>query len=128
MAGDPKKDWGPVPLGRRYTDEECFENILALWTHYGKQPVFDELKQAPSVVEPKAYILRWGGWRVALTAVVKHINESPELRAQSVQSAKHSIFQNDTPTNAEPIQRSISLALRYRVLARDKFRCAICET
>ncbi|MBL0039479.1 MAG: hypothetical protein IPP28_00165 [Xanthomonadales bacterium] len=39
-------------LGRRYTDEECFENILALWTHYGRQPIFGELKQPPSSVGP----------------------------------------------------------------------------
>ena len=116
----------PVPLGRRYTDEECFENILALWTHYGRQPIFGELKQPPSVVGPKAYILRWGGWRAALSAFVKRINESPELQTQPTQPAPPSNFQSDTPPNAEPVPRSISLALRYRVLVRDKFRCVIC--
>lgn len=116
----------PVPLGRRYTDDECFENILALWTHYGRQPHFGELKHPPSAVGPKAYIRRWGGWRAALSAFVKHINESPELRTQPAQPAPPSIVQRDTPTNAEPIPRSISLALRYRVLVRDKFRCMIC--
>ena len=50
----------PVPLGRRYTDEECYENILALWTHYGRQPHFGELKHPPSTVGPKAYILLQG--------------------------------------------------------------------
>jgi len=116
----------PVPLGRRYTDEECFENILALWTHYGRQPFFGELKQPPSVVGSKAYILRWGGWRAALSAFVKHINESPELRAQPAQPEPPTIFKRDTSTNAEPVPRSISLALRYRILVRDKFRCVIC--
>ena len=116
----------PVPLGRRYTDEECFENTLTLWTHYGRQPSFGELKCPPSVVGPKAYIRRWGGWRAALTAFVKRINESPELQDQPVQSAPSPAFQNDTPQYAEPVPRSISLALRYRVLARDKFRCVIC--
>lgn len=116
----------PVPLGRRYTDDECFENILALWTHYGRQPHFGELKHPPSAVGPKAYIRRWGGWRAALSAFVKHINESPELRTQPAQPAPPSIFQRDTPTNAEPVPRSISLALRYLVLVRDKFRCVIC--
>ena len=116
----------PVPLGRRYTDEECFENILTLWTHYGRQPNFGELKCPPSVVGPKAYIRRWGGWRAALTAFVKSINESPELQAQPVESVPSPVFQNDTPQYAEPVPRSISLALRYRVLVRDKFRCVIC--
>jgi AraC-like DNA-binding protein len=43
----------PVPLGRRYTDEECFENILALWSHYGRQPIFGELKQLRLLLDPK---------------------------------------------------------------------------
>jgi hypothetical protein len=119
----------PVPLGRRYTDEECFENILTLWTHYGRQPNFGELKCPPSVVGPKAYIRRWGGWRAALTAFVKSINESTELQAQPVQLVQPEpspVFQKDTPQYAEPVPRSISLALRYRVLVRDKFRCVIC--
>lgn len=116
----------PVPLGRRYTDEECFENILALWTHYGRQPFFGELKRPPSVVGPKAYIRRWGGWRAALSAFVKFINEAPDLPAQSIQPAPPAIFQSDTPHGPEPAPRSISLALRYRVLVRDKFRCVIC--
>jgi hypothetical protein len=40
----------PVPLGRRYNDEECFENIVQLWTHYGRQPNFRELNSPPSKV------------------------------------------------------------------------------
>lgn len=116
----------PVPLGRRYTDEECFENILTLWTHYGRQPNFGELKCPPSIVGPKAYIRRWGGWRAALAAFVKRINESSELQAQPVQSAPPPASQNDTPQYTEPVPRSISLALRYKVLVRDKFRCVIC--
>ena len=38
----------PVPLGRRYTDTECFENLVRL-THYGRQPSFAELNQRPSM-------------------------------------------------------------------------------
>lgn len=64
----------PVALGRRYTDEECFENIVALWTYYGRQPNFAELNQAPSTVGSKAYIRRWGGWRSALGAFIRHVD------------------------------------------------------
>ncbi len=116
----------PVPLGRRYTDQECFENILTLWTHYGRQPNFGELKHSPSIVGPKAYIHRWGGWRASLTAFVTEISESSELQTESVEPVQPPVFQNDHPKYAEPVPRSISLALRYRVLVRDKFRCVIC--
>jgi len=39
-------------MGRRYTDEECFENLVAVWTYYGRPPQHDEMKAPPSVVGP----------------------------------------------------------------------------
>ena len=113
----------PVPLGRRYSDEECFENVLALWTHKGRQPHFAELNRPPSTVGSKPYVLRWGGWRVALAAFVKRVNETEktiEARGETRQEPKPL----DSPTTAVP--RSISLALRYKVLSRDHFRCVTC--
>jgi len=52
---------------RGYTDEECFENILTVWTHYGRPPMYKEMRLPPSRVGPKAY-LRWGTWLKALEA------------------------------------------------------------
>ena len=76
----------PVPLGRRYTDEECYENTLTLWTHYGRQPHFGDLKRPPSTVGPKAYVRRWGGWRAALSAFVKQVNEPNDSSLGEVDS------------------------------------------
>jgi hypothetical protein len=114
-----------VPLGRRYTEEECFENILSLWTHYGRQPHFGELKHPPSTVGPKAYILRWGGWRAALSAFVAKVNDTsiPTVEPSDVEPMTDN--QRDA-TVETPTPRSIPLALRYKILCRDKFRCVIC--
>jgi 5-methylcytosine-specific restriction endonuclease McrA len=117
----------PVPLGRRYTDEECFENVLALWTHYGRQPHFGELKQPPSTVGPKAYIRRWGGWRAALLAFVKKVNDSTTtMTDQNV--VEPSIVSQEVSEEAVQVAtpRSIPLAMRYKILSRDRFRCVIC--
>ena len=109
----------PVALGRRYTDEECFENIVALWMHYGRQPNFAELNQAPSTVGSKAYIRRWGGWRSALGAFIRHVDQP-----SSVNTPPQDL---PAPEPAPPsAPRSISLSLRYKVLCRDHFRCVIC--
>jgi hypothetical protein len=115
----------PVPFGRRYTDEECFENILELWTHYGRQPHFGELKHSPSTVGPKAYIRRWGGWRAALSAFVKQVNDlnATFVEPVEVKSNKDSEIAEASEALAP---RSISMAMRYKILSRDKFRCVIC--
>lgn len=111
----------PVPLGRRYTDEECFENVLALWAHYGRQPHFAELNRPPSMVGSKAYVRRWGGWRAALAAFVKRVNETEKPQRAEISQEPSPL---DKPTTAVP--RSLGLALRYRVLSRDRFRCVTC--
>jgi 5-methylcytosine-specific restriction endonuclease McrA len=114
----------PSPLGRRYTDEECFENMLSLWVHYGRQPRFGELRRPPSTVGPKAYVRRWNGWRRALAAFVTRANQpsveiSPDDDAP-VSSAK----QTRKPRSDAP--RPLSLSLRWRILMRDGCRCVIC--
>jgi hypothetical protein len=114
----------PVPLGRRYTDEECFENILTLWTYYGRQPHFAELNQPPSRVGSKAYVGRWRGWRRALAAFIARANETPtELDDKQFEPPGDSATES-RPASITP--RSISLSLRYRVLLRDRFRCVSC--
>jgi hypothetical protein len=117
----------PVPLGKRYTDEECFENIVELWTHYGRQPNFRELNSAPSRVGSKAYVRRWGGWRPALGAFINYINQSsliPRREADATTEPSQSPLDSSKAPSSEP--RSLSLALRYKVLCRDRFRCQIC--
>lgn len=113
------------PLGRRYTDAECFENIVALWTHYGRQPNFAELKRPPSKVGPKAYIRRWGGWRAALAAFIDHMDVpgAEDLEVVQPRTEPQSAIEATPPAT---VSRSISLSTRYHVLVRDRFTCRIC--
>lgn len=117
----------PIPLGRRYTDEECYENIIALWAHYGRQPNFAELNKPPSKVGSKAYVLRWGGWRAALSAFIKYVNQEPNHTiATAPQTPSPALEMPAVKATSDNTPRSISLALRYNVLNRDRFRCVIC--
>lgn len=121
----------PVSSGRRYSDEKCFENIVALWTHYGRQPHFAELNQLPSTIGSKAYVLRWGGWRNALAAFIDYVNQQPQDSVDSQVEPPQEPGNQDETADVSAllpsfVQRSISLALRYKVLSRDRFRCTIC--
>jgi len=108
--------------GVRYTDEECYENLLALWTVLGRQPNYAELKSEPSTVGPKAYVLRWGSWRKALQAFIDRVNQ--DVPPETEQAETH-----DTPVVDEikikRTSRDIPLGLRYTVLKRDRFRCVL---
>lgn len=100
------------------SDEELFENILALWQHYGRQPRRSELSSDPSRISQQPYNRRFGSWMNALRAFVDYANGTgAELAEQDAGP-----FANGRRTTG----RSPSLRLRWRVLQRDNFKCCGC--
>lgn len=122
---------GVSALGKRYTDLHCYENILSLWTHYGRQPRFGELKIPPSTVGPKAYVRRWGSWRGALAAFVQWANAEEADDPDGEPSTQKAVTP-PTPSLAKvarllPEDRhEIPLKLKWKVHLRDRFRCLAC--
>jgi 5-methylcytosine-specific restriction endonuclease McrA len=114
--------------GRRYSEEECFENLLRVWTHYGRQPHHREMSLPPSEVGPKAYTTRWGTWIKALHAFVQQVNADMEVSEDSESSVQRSI-PSSTALPRRPDardRRDIPMGLRYTVLNRDRFKCVLC--
>jgi hypothetical protein len=119
-------------LGRRYTDEECFDNMLNVWTHHARPPSYQEMSEPPSEVGGKAYTKRFGTWNKALAAFVERVNQDREAEA---------LENDEPPVSTHPSQvtgpsqvtsrtaderRDISIGLRFRVLHRDRFKCVLC--
>lgn len=118
-------------LGRRYTDEECFDNLLAVWTHYRKPPEYREMGIPPSQVGGKAYVKRFKTWNKALAAFVERVNqdtgqeEERNLEVAAAETAERCQSPSPLPSSAEE-SRDIRLGLRFRVLHRDRFKCVLC--
>ena len=116
--------------GRRYTDEECFDNMLAVWTYYGRPPKYSEMGHPPSMVGGKAYMIRFGTWNKALAAFVERVNADPDEQTTLATPADNlAVTEPVAATRAQEIgrdKREISLGLRFRVLHRDRFKCALC--
>jgi hypothetical protein len=68
-----------VSHGRRHTEDEVFENLLDVWTHYGRPPTVSEMDRPPSTVGKNTYIHRYGGWRKALKAFVERANSEADV-------------------------------------------------
>jgi hypothetical protein len=113
--------------GRRYTDEECFENLLQVWTHLGRAPQYQEMKRPPSIVGPKAYIVRWKTWNRALHAFVQRVNSDNggEEGREELAGVEHGPC-GVKPSTTEEDDHNVRLGLRYKVLARDNFKCSLC--
>ncbi len=114
--------------GRRYTDEECFENLLAVWTHHGRAPLCREMRQLPSAVGPKAYIKRWGSWNKALSAFVERVEadypqEKKPVTPEPLAKRLPSPGVGQVP---DCDRHEIKLGLRYHIMVRDRFRCVLC--
>ena len=121
-------------LGKRYSDDDYFENLLKVWTHYGRQPIYREMDQSPSSIPSGAYESKWGTWTKALLAFIDRVNSDveggdsqpgrPKTEESRVVRRSSRRVKNPPQRNAED-QRTISLGLRYDVLRRDRFRCVI---
>ena len=96
-------------------DSRLFENLLALWQHYGRQPRRSELANEPSRISQSPYNRRFGGWTAALTAFVDYAN-SAELDSPAPKP-----LVGHRTSGREP-----SLRLRWKVLQRERFTCVAC--
>jgi hypothetical protein len=112
--------------GKRYADEECFENLLHIWTNLGRPPMYREMSSLPSTVGGKAYVKRWGTWNKALHAFANRVN-ADDLGANPPQSSAAPINVLKQSMALKPEDRhDIPLGLRWKVLSRDRFRCVVC--
>jgi 5-methylcytosine-specific restriction endonuclease McrA len=138
----------PLQKSRPYTIDEYLDNILTVWTHYGRQPRYGEMDEFPSRISAGAYEFKFGTWRRALRAFMEKVNtgrrdsQSCETDGSAVAisqdtSAKHAQSQSGTEINESvlskqdrkfrhKVTRALSLGMRYDVLRRDRFRCVRC--
>lgn len=121
-------------LGIRYSEDDYFENLLTVWTHYGRQPKYGEMSNPPSRIPANAYERKWGKWRSALVAFLERVNADTAIEAPkslAVVRERESVEKSTqrparAPRRGSEDQRTIKLGLRYEVLKRDRFRCFLC--
>ena len=121
---------------RRYSNEEYFENLLNVWTHHGRQPLYREMDEHPSMISSGAYENRFGSWRKSLEAFITKMNEDEPVSKQVAQEEKPDAKQIKAVKREEVTKpksrtsvgdkKGITLSLRYKILVRDKFKCSLC--
>lgn len=116
----------PVNHGRRYSDEDCFENLLKVWAHYGRPPKYQEMNIMPSSVGGKAYTVRWGTWNKAVHAFTARIDSEDEELAEGPDPRQATIDLRLGSKRKPEDNRDPRLGLRFKVLKRDRYRCVAC--
>jgi len=122
----------------RYTDDDYFENLVKVWTHYGRQPKYGEMDLPPSVISSGAYEHRWGKWTNGLRAFVEKMDSVTHdsdrsdkstavgLEGGEKQSSVILIESVDPPVAGRARSRTPSPRLQFLVMRRDNFKCQYC--
>jgi hypothetical protein len=111
------------------TDDQYFSNIEQLWRHFGRQPRYAEVSKPLSAYSAGAYERRFGSWRKALHAFINYIeasDTSPEATPTLPPATVEPAAATSAPGRVQESSRYISLRVRFFVMRRDGFKCAIC--
>lgn len=109
------------------SNEELFSELSRVWRLIGHRPSKDEWDHSEPCYSYTTYKTRFGGWINACAAFVEHTSESTNPSAVSSVSTGHQPISKAlaTPIDASE-RRGIPMKLRYKVLARDCFKCVSC--
>lgn len=120
----------------KITEQECFDEIERMWRLLGRQPTStDIIKTRICKYSIDTFKRRFGGWRKALEAFVVYINATDseyEPCVSELDANKKSANNKLEETNEEVAlpkhrtSRNINTRLRFKVLARDNFKCCAC--
>lgn len=112
---------------RKFTDEECYENLAKVWEHYGRSPHYREMFKPPSTIQAKTYVLRWGTWRRAKKDFFDWAeSEGTRLSPTQAESREPPAVAVISSRFVEADCREVRPALRFKVFLRDRFRCVAC--
>lgn len=115
---------------KRIEDELLLEDIERMWIQLGRQPTISDIKNGYSQYSPNAFIRHFGSWRSALESFVEWVN-GEKVISQVIPIKKKCLDTNQATTNPtakdlHSTSREISLRLRFKVMARDNFKCCLC--
>ncbi|MBR4488786.1 MAG: HNH endonuclease [Bacteroidales bacterium] len=130
--------------GKEISDEELFQDIERVWIKLGRQPTISDVKNGEFKFSQNTFTRRFGGWRGALEAFIKYVNSDdnevspPSNNSEQQAKVETRVTQHkqsnpiereekvvDGPKNHKT-NRDINLRLRFKVMARDNFKCCMC--
>ena len=108
------------------SEVDLFTEIERLWILLGRQPTTTDIKKGLSKYSLNSYTRKFGGWRNALIHFINYINDEKIENIKDNVSTKINYSGEENKTNLHKTTRDINLRLRFKVMARDNFKCCIC--
>jgi hypothetical protein len=113
-----------------YSDKELFEE-MGVWIKIGHQPSKDEWNSADYKISYDTYPRHFDSWQNACLKFIEYKSGHAILaEPDEIPSKNKKTEENEYRANAGEQKnrrtRTISLSVRVKVLARDKFKCVFC--
>ncbi len=109
---------GLVPPGRKMTDAEILQALVALWEitakASGRSPIARELKEYGSPASIDTVLCRFGSWKKALVAAA--------AAAAAPETVTHELRQMPAAR-----RQPVSDTTRFMIFRRDGYTCQICR-
>ena len=111
-----------------YSEKELFEEIERVWIKLGRQPSSTDFEKNEFKYGRNTFLRRFGGWRKALEAFVDYINSEDDEEKSEIapEEGVHDKTLIDQKSFKHKTKRDINLRLRFKVMARDHFKCCKC--
>ncbi len=126
-------------INKNISDKDLFDEIERIWIELGRQPTTTDVKDGILKYSLNIYARRFGGWRNALFAFLEYINSDIEYAEKTVDTTDNlqisdnlqiddncTVNSIDKKIRKRKKPREINYKLRFKVLARDNFRCCAC--
>ena len=126
--------------GKKIATEALYNEIERIWVKLGRQPTSTDVKKGVSIYSLHAFSRHFGSWRKALVAFVNYVNDDDDksqtnnvndlmpsgssVRPKSNVRSKSNVT-HELEFHKHKTQRDPNLRLRFKVLARDHFKCCI---
>lgn len=116
--------------GQKHSRQACLDNLIAVARHTGRIPRWHDLQRPPSLIGAPAYRRHFGSWKRALKVLVEQLNAAARRRSGDQRglrpvAAKRKRL-DPRRSRLAAARRRVAPAMRFRILARDRFRCVLC--
>ena len=96
----------------RYSKQDLLDNIQKVWDYLGKQPTLNDMTAFPSEIHYGTYFNHFGSWKKSLVFFIKYKNKGE--------------LPTEPKTDFRSKRKTLSNALRFEVMERDRFKCTLC--
>lgn len=112
----------------KYSNEELFQELERVWIKLGRQPTTNDIRRGEFRIGQNTFLRRFGSWRKTLETFVEYINSdrTEEDSLTQYQTVLQEEIQQEQKGILHRTKREVNLRMRFKVMARDDFKCCIC--